>query len=163
MTTASTSTPIEGKYKVTDGKYTVVSGSPVSITIPENSITYTPAYVLDTQTVEQEIDVSKDDKKTFTVKFKNAFKTAPKIYPDKDSDKEISCTSDEASKVLTCTPTANNMTEGKKYKIVFAQACTGTKTDSTITVTATKLSSSTGSSSYMKVSQIILLAGLLFL
>ena len=40
----TTSTPIKGKYQITESKYTVVSGSPVSVTVPENSITYIPAY-----------------------------------------------------------------------------------------------------------------------
>lgn len=159
MGTNTESTAIEGTYKVGGGKYTAVGGAAENIEIPDNSLTFTKEYELDEQTTAQEIDVSKDDKKTFSVKFKNAFTTAPKIYPDKDSDKEISCTADKDNKVLTCTPTTTNMTEGKKYNIVFAQACSGTKTDTKITVTATKLSSS----SYMKVSQIILLAGLILL
>ena len=58
-------------------------------------------YVLGEQTKTQKIE---RDTKTFTVKF-TAFKTAPKIFANITSTKEIPCTADDGKVTLTCTPT----------------------------------------------------------
>ena len=165
LTTNSKSTPLPGMYKLTDGKVTVkLTSQSTPLTFPTHSLKYTPEFKLDaTQTASQEIDVSKDDKKTFVVKFDPAFEETPKIFTATDSDKEITCTADKDNKVLTCTPTTTNMEEGKEYKIAYQKACDGEKTTTGITVKATKLTSSTTGASYMEISQLLLFVGIFLL
>lgn len=158
LTTSTNATPLAGTYKLTNGK--INTGSESDLTFSANSITYMAEYVLDEQTKSQEIDVSKDDKKSFTVKFNPAFKQAPKIFPSIDSTKEISCEASNDMKSLKCSPTSINMEEGKNYKIAYQKACEGEKAETGVTVTAVKL---TSGSEYIKISQIILLTALILL
>ena len=127
----STSTALAGKYKLTEAKL-----GTDALTLPENSLTYTPEFSFkkESQTAAQKVDTSKDDAKTFVVKFEAAFTEAPKIFPNTTATTAVTCSAAEDKKSVTCTPTSAVMEDGKDYKIAYQKACDGDKVETGITV-----------------------------
>ena len=129
--TSASSTALPGKYKLTGA--TLGSSA---LTLPENSLTYTPEFSFkkESQTAAQKVDTSKDDAKTFVVKFEAAFTEVPKIFPNTTATTAVTCSAAEDKKSVTCTPTSAVMEDGKDYKIAYQKACDGDKVETGITV-----------------------------
>ena len=135
ITLTSTSTgknALPGKYKLADAKFK----STTALTLPDNSLTYTPEFSFkkESQTAAQKVDTSKDDAKTFVVKFEAAFTEVPKIFPNTTATTAVTCSAAEDKKSVTCTPTSAVMEDGKDYKIAYQKACDGDKVETGITV-----------------------------
>lgn len=129
--TSASSTALAGKYKLTGA--TLDSSA---LTLPDNSLTYTPEFSFKTesQTAAQKVDTSKDDAKTFVVKFEAAFTEVPKIFPNTTATTAVTCSAANDKKSVTCTPTSAVMEDGKDYKIAYQKACDGAKVETGITV-----------------------------
>ena len=135
ITLASTSTgknALPGTYKLADAKFK----STTALALPTNSLTYTPEFSFkkDSQTAAQKVDTSKDDAKTFVVKFEAAFTEVPKIFPNTTATTAVTCSAAEDKKSVTCTPNSSVMEDGKDYKIAYQKACDGDKVETGITV-----------------------------
>ena len=130
--TSTSSTALPGKYKLADAKFK----STTALALPENSLTYTPEFSFkkDSQTAAQKVDTSKDDAKTFVVKFEAAFTEVPKIFPNTTATTAVTCSADKEKKSVTCTPNSSVMEDGKDYKIAYQKACDGDKVETGITV-----------------------------
>ena len=128
---SSSSTALPGTYKLADAKL----GS-AALTLPTNSLTYTPEFSFkkESQTAAQKVDTSKDDAKTFVVKFEAAFTEVPKIFPNTTATTAVTCSAAEDKKSVTCTPNSSVMEDGKDYKIAYQKACDGEKVETGITV-----------------------------
>ena len=129
--TSTSSTALPGTYKLADAKHNTTA-----LTLPTNSLTYTPEFSFkkDSQTAAQKVDTSKDDAKTFVVKFEAAFTEVPKIFPNTTATTAVTCSAAEDKKSVTCTPTSAVMEDGKDYKIAYQKACDGDKVETGITV-----------------------------
>ena len=135
ITLTSTSTgksALPGTYKLADAKFK----STTALALPTNSLTYTPEFSFkkDSQTAAQKVDTSKDDAKTFVVKFEAAFTEVPKIFPNTTATTAVTCSAAEDKKSVTCTPNSSVMEDGKDYKIAYQKACDGDKVETGITV-----------------------------
>lgn len=133
LTSSSTSsTALPGTYKLANAKLNTAT----TLTLPDNSLTYTPEFSFkkDSQTAAQKVDTSKDDAKTFVVKFEAAFTEVPKIFPNTTATTAVTCSAAEDKKSVTCTPTSAVMEDGKDYKIAYQKACDGDKVETGITV-----------------------------
>ena len=128
---SSSSTALPGTYKLADAKHNTTA-----LTLPTNSLTYTPEFSLkkESQTAAQKVDTSKDDAKTFVVKFEAAFTEVPKIFPNTTATTAVTCSAAEDKKSVTCTPNSSVMEDGKDYKIAYQKACDGDKVETGITV-----------------------------
>ena len=131
LISSSSSTALPGKYKLTGATL-----SSAALTLPENSLTYTPEFSFkkESQTAAQKVDTSKDDAKTFVVKFEAAFTEVPKIFPNTTATTAVTCSAAEDKKSVTCTPNSSVMEDGKDYKIAYQKACDGEKVETGITV-----------------------------
>ena len=129
--TSASSTALPGKYKLADATY-----DKTTLDLPTNSLTYTPEFSFkkESQTAAQKVDTSKDDAKTFVVKFEAAFTEVPKIFPNTTATTAVTCSAAEDKKSVTCTPTSAVMEDGKDYKIAYQKACDGDKVETGITV-----------------------------
>lgn len=129
--TSTSSTALPGKYKLADATH-----DKTALDLPTNSLTYTPEFSFkkDSQTAAQKVDTSKDDAKTFVVKFEAAFTEVPKIFPNTTATTAVTCSAAEDKKSVTCTPTSAVMEDGKDYKIAYQKACDGDKVETGITV-----------------------------
>ena len=129
--TSASSTALPGTYKLADA---TLDGT--ALDLPTNSLTYTPEFSLkkESQTAAQKVDTSKDDAKTFVVKFEAAFTEVPKIFPNTTATTAVTCSAAEDKKSVTCTPTSAVMEDGKDYKIAYQKACDGDKVETGITV-----------------------------
>lgn len=129
--TSTSSTALPGKYKLADA---TLAGK--ALALPTNSLTYTPEFSLkkESQTAAQKVDTSKDDAKTFVVKFEAAFTEVPKIFPNTTATTAVTCSAAEDKKSVTCTPNSSVMEDGKDYKIAYQKACDGDKAETGITV-----------------------------
>ena len=135
ITLTSTSTgksALPGTYKLADAKFK----STTALALPTNSLTYTPEFSFkkESQTAAQKVDTSKDDAKTFVVKFEAAFTEVPKIFPNTTATTAVTCSAAEDKKSVTCTPNSSVMEDGKDYKIAYQKACDGDKVETGITV-----------------------------
>ena len=128
---SSSSTALPGTYKLADAKHNTTA-----LTLPTNSLTYTPEFSFkkESQTAAQKVDTSKDDAKTFVVKFEAAFTEVPKIFPNTTATTAVTCSAADDKKSVTCTPTSAVMEDGKDYKIAYQKACDGDKVETGITV-----------------------------
>ena len=128
---SSSSTALPGTYKLADAKHNTSA-----LTLPTNSLTYTPEFSFkkESQTAAQKVDTSKDDAKTFVVKFEAAFTEVPKIFPNTTATTAVTCSAAEDKKSVTCTPNSSVMEDGKDYKIAYQKACDGDKVETGITV-----------------------------
>ena len=128
---SSSSTALPGKYKLADAE---LKSAPLDL--PTNSLTYTPEFSFkkESQTAAQKVDTSKDDAKTFVVKFEAAFTEVPKIFPNTTATTAVTCSAAEDKKSVTCTPNSSVMEDGKDYKIAYQKACDGDKVETGITV-----------------------------
>ena len=128
---SSSSTALPGTYKLADAKHNTTA-----LTLPTNSLTYTPEFSFkkESQTAAQKVDTSKDDAKTFVVKFEAAFTEVPKIFPNTTATTAVTCSAAEDKKSVTCTPNSSVMEDGKDYKIAYQKACDGDKVETGITV-----------------------------
>ena len=129
--TSASSTALPGKYKLADAE---LKSAPLDL--PTNSLTYTPEFSFkkESQTAAQKVDTSKDDAKTFVVKFEAAFTEVPKIFPNTTATTAVTCSAAEDKKSVTCTPNSSVMEDGKDYKIAYQKACDGDKVETGITV-----------------------------
>ena len=129
--TSTSSTALPGKYKLADATH-----DKTALDLPTNSLTYTPEFSFkkESQTAAQKVDTSKDDAKTFVVKFEAAFTEVPKIFPNTTATTAVTCSAAEDKKSVTCTPTSAVMEDGKDYKIAYQKACDGDKVETGITV-----------------------------
>ena len=129
---SSSSTALPGTYKLADAKFK----STTALALPTNSLTYTPEFSFkkESQTAAQKVDTSKDDAKTFVVKFEAAFTEVPKIFPNTTATTAVTCSAAEDKKSVTCTPNSSVMEDGKDYKIAYQKACDGEKVETGITV-----------------------------
>lgn len=129
---SSSSTALPGTYKLADAKFK----STTAVALPTNSLTYTPEFSFkkESQTAAQKVDTSKDDAKTFVVKFEAAFTEVPKIFPNTTATTAVTCSAAEDKKSVTCTPNSSVMEDGKDYKIAYQKACDGEKVETGITV-----------------------------
>ena len=132
LTSSTSSTALPGKYKLADA---TLDGT-TDLDLPDNSLTYTPEFSFkkESQTAAQKVDTSKDDAKTFVVKFEAAFTEVPKIFPNTTATTAVTCSAAEDKKSVTCTPTSAVMEDGKDYKIAYQKACDGDKVETGITV-----------------------------
>ena len=132
LTSSTSSTALPGKYKLADA---TLDGT-TDLTLPDNSLTYTPEFSFkkESQTAAQKVDTSKDDAKTFVVKFEAAFTEVPKIFPNTTATTAVTCSAAEDKKSVTCTPNSSVMEDGKDYKIAYQKACDGDKVETGITV-----------------------------
>lgn len=132
LTSSTSSTALPGKYKLADATYDKTT----DLTLPDNSLTYTPEFSFkkESQTAAQKVDTSKDDAKTFVVKFEAAFTEVPKIFPNTTATTAVTCSAAEDKKSVTCTPNSSVMEDGKDYKIAYQKACDGDKVETGITV-----------------------------
>ena len=128
---SSSSTALPGKYKLADATH-----DKTALDLPTNSLTYTPEFSFkkESQTAAQKVDTSKDDAKTFVVKFEAAFTEVPKIFPNTTATTAVTCSAAEDKKSVTCTPNSSVMEDGKDYKIAYQKACDGDKVETGITV-----------------------------
>ena len=131
LTSSTSSTALPGKYKLADATH-----DKTALDLPTNSLTYTPEFSFkkESQTAAQKVDTSKDDAKTFVVKFEAAFTEVPKIFPNTTATTAVTCSAAEDKKSVTCTPTSAVMEDGKDYKIAYQKACDGDKVETGITV-----------------------------
>ena len=131
LTSSSSSTALPGKYKLADATH-----DKTALDLPTNSLTYTPEFSFkkESQTAAQKVDTSKDDAKTFVVKFEAAFTEVPKIFPNTTATTAVTCSAAEDKKSVTCTPNSSVMEDGKDYKIAYQKACDGEKVETGITV-----------------------------
>ena len=131
LTSSTSSTALPGKYKLADATH-----DKTSLDLPTNSLTYTPEFSFkkESQTAAQKVDTSKDDAKTFVVKFEAAFTEVPKIFPNTTATTAVTCSAAEDKKSVTCTPNSSVMEDGKDYKIAYQKACDGEKVETGITV-----------------------------
>lgn len=131
ISSSSSSTALPGTYKLADAKHNTTA-----LTLPTNSLTYTPEFSFkkESQTAAQKVDTSKDDAKTFVVKFEAAFTEVPKIFPNTTATTAVTCSAAEDKKSVTCTPNSSVMEDGKDYKIAYQKACDGEKVETGITV-----------------------------
>ena len=131
ISSSSSSTALPGKYKLADAKHNTTA-----LALPTNSLTYTPEFSFkkESQTAAQKVDTSKDDAKTFVVKFEAAFTEVPKIFPNTTATTAVTCSAAEDKKSVTCTPNSSVMEDGKDYKIAYQKACDGDKVETGITV-----------------------------
>ena len=131
LSSVSSSTALPGTYKLADAKHNTTA-----LTLPTNSLTYTPEFSFkkESQTAAQKVDTSKDDAKTFVVKFEAAFTEVPKIFPNTTATTAVTCSAAEDKKSVTCTPNSSVMEDGKDYKIAYQKACDGEKVETGITV-----------------------------
>ena len=131
LTSSSSSTALPGKYKLADATH-----DKTALDLPTNSLTYTPEFSFkkESQTAAQKVDTSKDDAKTFVVKFEAAFTEVPKIFPNTTATTAVTCSAAEDKKSVTCTPNSSVMEDGKDYKIAYQKACDGDKVETGITV-----------------------------
>ena len=129
--TSASSTALPGKYKLADATL-----DKTTLDLPTNSLTYTPEFSFkkESQTAAQKVDTSKDDAKTFVVKFEAAFTEVPKIFPNTTATTAVTCSAAEDKKSVTCTPNSSVMEDGKDYKIAYQKACDGDKVETGITV-----------------------------
>ena len=129
--TSASSTALPGKYKLADATH-----DKTALDLPTNSLTYTPEFSFkkESQTAAQKVDTSKDDAKTFVVKFEAAFTEVPKIFPNTTATTAVTCSAAEDKKSVTCTPNSSVMEDGKDYKIAYQKACDGDKVETGITV-----------------------------
>lgn len=129
--TSTSSTALPGTYKLTGAKL-----GEAALALPTNSLTYTPEFSFkkESQTAAQKVDTSKDDAKTFVVKFEAAFTEVPKIFPNTTATTAVTCSAAEDKKSVTCTPNSSVMEDGKDYKIAYQKACDGDKVETGITV-----------------------------
>ena len=132
ISSSTSSTALPGKYKLADA---TLDGT-TDLDLPDNSLTYTPEFSFkkESQTAAQKVDTSKDDAKTFVVKFEAAFTEVPKIFPNTTATTAVTCSAAEDKKSVTCTPTSAVMEDGKDYKIAYQKACDGDKVETGITV-----------------------------
>ena len=132
ISSSSSSTALPGTYKLADAKYKTTT----ALALPTNSLTYTPEFSFkkESQTAAQKVDTSKDDAKTFVVKFEAAFTEVPKIFPNTTATTAVTCSAAEDKKSVTCTPNSSVMEDGKDYKIAYQKACDGEKVETGITV-----------------------------
>ena len=128
---SSSSTALPGTYKLTGAEL-----KSAALALPTNSLTYTPEFSFkkESQTAAQKVDTSKDDAKTFVVKFEAAFTEVPKIFPNTTATTAVTCSAAEDKKSVTCTPNSSVMEDGKDYKIAYQKACDGEKVETGITV-----------------------------
>lgn len=128
---SSSSTALPGTYKLTGAEL-----KSAALALPTNSLTYTPEFSFkkESQTAAQKVDTSKDDAKTFVVKFEAAFTEVPKIFPNTTATTAVTCSAAEDKKSVTCTPNSSVMEDGKDYKIAYQKACDGDKVETGITV-----------------------------
>lgn len=131
LASSTSSTALPGKYKLADAE---LKSAPLDL--PTNSLTYTPEFSFkkESQTAAQKVDTSKDDAKTFVVKFEAAFTEVPKIFPNTTATTAVTCSAAEDKKSVTCTPNSSVMEDGKDYKIAYQKACDGDKVETGITV-----------------------------
>ena len=131
LTSSTSSTALPGKYKLADATH-----DKTALDLPTNSLTYTPEFSFkkESQTAAQKVDTSKDDAKTFVVKFEAAFTEVPKIFPNTTATTAVTCSAADDKKSVTCTPTSAVMEDGKDYKIAYQKACDGDKVETGITV-----------------------------
>lgn len=131
LSSSTSSTALPGKYKLADAE---LKSAPLDL--PTNSLTYTPEFSFkkESQTAAQKVDTSKDDAKTFVVKFEAAFTEVPKIFPNTTATTAVTCSAAEDKKSVTCTPNSSVMEDGKDYKIAYQKACDGDKVETGITV-----------------------------
>ena len=131
LTSSTSSTALPGKYKLADATH-----DKTALDLPTNSLTYTPEFSFkkESQTAAQKVDTSKDDAKTFVVKFEAAFTEVPKIFPNTTATTAVTCSAAEDKKSVTCTPNTSVMEDGKDYKIAYQKACDGDKVETGITV-----------------------------
>ena len=131
LTSSTSSTALPGKYKLADATH-----DKTALDLPTNSLTYTPEFSFkkESQTAAQKVDTSKDDAKTFVVKFEAAFTEVPKIFPNTTATTAVTCSAAEDKKSVTCTPNSSVMEDGKDYKIAYQKACDGDKVETGITV-----------------------------
>ena len=131
LTSSTSSTALPGKYKLAGAE---LKSAPLDL--PKNSLTYTPEFSFkkESQTAAQKVDTSKDDAKTFVVKFEAAFTEVPKIFPNTTATTAVTCSAAEDKKSVTCTPNSSVMEDGKDYKIAYQKACDGDKVETGITV-----------------------------
>ena len=129
--TSASSTALPGTYKLADATH-----DKTALDLPTNSLTYTPEFSFkkESQTAAQKVDTSKDDAKTFVVKFEAAFTEVPKIFPNTTATTAVTCSAAEDKKSVTCTPNSSVMEDGKDYKIAYQKACDGEKVETGITV-----------------------------
>lgn len=132
LTSSTSSTALPGKYKLADA---TLDGT-TELDLPTNSLTYTPEFSFkkESQTAAQKVDTSKDDAKTFVVKFEAAFTEVPKIFPNTTATTAVTCSAADDKKSVTCTPNSSVMEDGKDYKIAYQKACDGEKVETGITV-----------------------------
>ena len=104
------------------------------------------------QETAQTVDLKDNNKKTFKIALDaNATVTeVPAVFAGNDAKIPLSaCTLNKEDKVVTCSPTKDEMEDGEKYKIYYNKGCT--KTDTKIEVTFKN------GSTFMTVSKIALI------
>lgn len=125
--TLSTASPKNGKYTFDKIEDTTSPTADVTFDTTKASVTFNfpVAYTLAANQTKAEQEVnSKSDKaeeKSFTVDLDAAFTGAVYFYPNQTATKEISCKVSE--KVVTCTPTAEDMENDKTYDIYYQSGC----------------------------------------
>ena len=144
---------IVGVYKLKS--LTETGGSPVTYKVGDTATgTFTFAETVELatpQTTPQDVDAKDDSKKTFKIVLAAVASYPPAIFANAEATTPLSaCTLGTDKKTVTCTPTEDEMEDGKEYAIQYNKGCTKTATGVTVNFE--------GSSAFVTLSKVALIA-----
>ena len=85
------------------------------------------------QTEKQTVDAKDNSNKSFNIVFAEGTTEAPAIFASEKATTPLSgCTFKSEDATATCTPTADEMENGKEYEIYYNKGCDKTKTGVTV-------------------------------